>query len=112
MSGWGSMNPNTQHQLWSQWTFKVYSSKRIPIEEIKLNAAKWLRMGFGSVGQARVYRDTTSFPSHVVIQARVEGPPAHDPDYVAKVKAEFTTFVQKGWGPVSWGEMVWVNRHC
>ncbi len=48
---WGKMDPNSDHQLWSHWTFTVYGGKSVPIKEVQENVARWLKMGFGSVGQ-------------------------------------------------------------
>jgi hypothetical protein len=92
------MNPNSQHQLWSHWTFRVWG-KYIPLDEIELNAANWLREGFGSVGQARVYEQASNGSMCVVIEANVEGVPANEPGYVESVRQGFRVFVHRGWGP-------------
>jgi hypothetical protein len=98
------MDPNSQHQRWSRWTFDIEEAGRhVPRADVELNAARWLRAGFGSAGQARVLQTITGWQ----IEARIEGKPAHDPGYVASVRREFQQrFVEKGWGPLARG---WVT---
>lgn len=97
------MDPNTQHQLWSAWTFTVREAGRqVPRADVELNAARWLRKGFGSVGECRVVRTIEGWR----IEARVEGVPAHDPGYVASVEREFRArFVAQGWGVLASGDV-------
>lgn len=97
------MDPNSQHQLWSHWTLTVREGGRsVPLAAVELNAARWLRKGFGPVGQARIRRKVYGWK----IEARVEGVPAHDPGYVASVRRQFQDhFVAKGWGPLARGEV-------
>lgn len=94
------MNPNSAHQLWSRWTFRVWG-RPVPLAEVEANVRRWLRMGFGSVGRARVEERIEQARSVVVIEAEVEGPPAHDPGYVLSVERQFARFVHQGWGPVA-----------
>ena len=100
---WGPMDPNSQHQLWSSWTFIIHEpyGKHVPFNLVELNAANWLRKGFGSVGRARVTERVT----HYVIEAQIEGVPAHDPDYVKSVERGFTKFIEQGWGPLAVGSV-------
>jgi hypothetical protein len=95
--GWGAMNPNSQHQLWSRWIFRVYG-KYIPLPEVERNALRWLRKGFGEAGHAKVEDVFEPGNCHVVITADVEGVPAHDPGYVRSVRRRFRAFVDEGWG--------------
>lgn len=107
----GPIDPNSQHQLWSEWIFTIYTgSKRAPFGEVKYNAAKWLRQGFGSVGRAKLEEQivTATLPDHskvlenvVVITVQVEGAPAHDPGYVASVRRGLSRFVEQGWGAMA-----------
>lgn len=99
---WGTLNPNSQHQLWSRWTFRVHG-KAVPISEAKLNAARWLRQRFGSVGRAKVQERVEAGRPVFVIVAEVEGVPAHDPHYIRSTKASFAKFVEAGWGPLALG---------
>jgi hypothetical protein len=96
---WGALDPNSQHQLWSRWTFTVWDNgKHPPYKEVRQNAAAWLRKGFGSVGHAHVDEKVSTW----VIIAEVEGAPAHDPDFVKSVERQFQKhFVEKGWGPLA-----------
>lgn len=98
---WGPVNPNSQHQLWSRWTFSIFElGKRVPFADVRVNAARWLRKGFGSVGRAKVDKTMTGYE----ITLEVEGVPAHDPAYVASVKDEFQRhFVEKGWNAMTVG---------
>jgi hypothetical protein len=90
------MDPNSQHQLWSEWTFDIFEGgKHVPFVELKPNAIKWLRKKFGSAGRVRFEEG----PSGWKIIAQIEGVPAQDPNYVAAVKVQFANqFVLKGWG--------------
>lgn len=112
---WGAIDPNSQHQLWSHWTFTVYEGGRhAPYPEVCLNVRRWLRQGFGSMGELKAEErlqtarlpDGTPVPQTTyVIEVRVEGVPAHDPDYVASVRRQFLTFIAKGWGPLGTGSV-------
>jgi hypothetical protein len=112
---WAALDPNSQHQLWSEWTFTVYEGgRKMPQTDVQANAARWLRAGFGSVGTARVTKKVFTVDAggprpfaqdSWVIEARVEGPPAHDPTYVASVRRMFNAFVAKGWGPMAVGTL-------
>lgn len=98
MSNWAGMNPNSQHQLWSEWTFSVWDSGKHPsFAEVKENAQRWLRKGFGSVGEMSVEEKIGSW----IIKARVEGVPAQDPAYQKQVGKMFRRFVEQGWGPLA-----------
>ena len=97
MPPWGAVEPNSSHQLWSRWRFCVYG-KPVPLAEVELNVARWLRKGFGSVGRARVRERVIAGLPVVVIEAEVEGAPAHDPGYVESVRMAFAGFVRQGWG--------------
>lgn len=90
------MNPNSQHQLWSEWTFDVFENGKHPsFTEVRDNVRKWLRKGFGSVGRVRVIEKVRTWK----IIAQFEGVPAHDPYYVDSVRQQFQkNFVEKGWG--------------
>lgn len=67
--------------------------------DVEYNFAKWLRLGFGSAGRVRVRQEPFSW----IVDCLVEGPPAHDPDYVEMVGHKFREFVLKGWGPLAIG---------
>ena len=94
-------NPNGQNQRWSSWVFEVHEvGRHVPRNDVEYNVAKWLRAGFGSAGKVKVERMVTGWR----MRCLVEGPPAHDPGFVASVREQFQArFVAKGWGPLSWG---------
>lgn len=103
----GPIDPNSQHQLWSHWTFTVYEGGRhAPYADVALNAARWLRAKFGSVARARVEEKLLIqrgiSQKYYVIEAQVEGVPAHDPQLVTSVRQSFARdFVFRGWGPLA-----------
>lgn len=93
----GGINPNSQHQMWSRWTFQVRADlRKVPryIDCIN-NSRRFFKLLFGSVGRARcdqVGRDFT-------FTVELEGVPAHDPQYVKDVKRQFTKhFMHRGFG--------------
>jgi hypothetical protein len=99
----GPIDPNSEHQLWSEWTFQIHEHGRhVPFAHVQKEVARWLVKGFGSVGRARVEEIHSASGSHFVIRAQVEGQPAHDPGFVAHVRRQFATyFVYQGWGPLA-----------
>lgn len=100
-TNWGSMNPNSAGQLWSRWKFRIFSAKSVPFEDIKSNAVRWIRKGFGTAGQARISEVLERGRFIILIEVEVEGVPAHDPDYLASVKRGFRRFVEQGWGLIA-----------
>lgn len=97
------MDPNTQHQLWSRWRFGIREAGRqVPRADVELNAARWICKGFGSAGRVRVLRTVRGW----LIEALIEGVPAHDPGYVASVRQQFRQrFVEPGWGMFAHGRV-------
>ena len=95
------MDPNSQNQHWSYWTFTIFDGgRRVSKAELEPNAARWLRTGFRSAGKARVSRTVWGWQ----IEAVVEGVPSHDAAYVASVRREFRErFVKNGFGPMARG---------
>lgn len=100
------MDPNSQHQIWSHWTFRVREAGRhVTRVDVEYNVARWLKKGFGSVGEVRVQGTRRGW----LIQALVEGVPAHDQAFVADVRKQFQkNFIERGWGPMAYG-FVWVR---
>lgn len=92
---WG-IDPNTEHQLWTEWRFHIFETGRhVPFKEVEYNVAKWLRSGFGSVGQVRVTEKVNGY----LVEAHIEGADARDEGFVEAVKSQFQkNFVEKGWG--------------
>ena len=100
------MDPNTQHQRWSEWVFEIHEHGRyVSRLDVEQNIAKWFRMGFGTVGQFKVQR-ARGAPRVIgwTIRLQIEGVDAHDPAYVASVRQQFRQrFVAQGWGPLACG---------
>jgi hypothetical protein len=98
-----SMNPNSQHQLWSRWEFDIDEvGRHVPRKDFEYNAARWIRAGFGTAGEIRVRQTIEGWR----IEVLVEGVPAHDPWYVASVRQQFRQrFVAQGWGPMAIGRV-------
>jgi len=99
---WGPMNPNTDHQMWSRWTFRIFGSKVMAITELEHNFGRWCRMGFGSVGRARVKTMLGGY----VLEIETEGAPADDPKYLASVEQQFRSkFLAQGFGDFAFGDV-------
>lgn len=94
----GGMDPNSTHQLWSRWQFgiKAHASKRPNFVIVAENARVYFKKLFGVVGRARCDQQDL----HYLVTCEIEGPPAHDPDYVERVKQDFIErFMRQGFGP-------------
>lgn len=98
------MDPNSQHQIWSLWTWTItperkqmpaFGSSRNRVLEIKTNLARFANKCFGNTGQMNVsqYSD-----GRVIVKCRVEGHPVHDPKYVLYIKAQWHRFLTNGFG--------------
>lgn len=99
---WGPMDPNSEHQLWSYWRFEVVDLRahlrRRSLANVRENVHRYFQMIFGSVGQARVTQKVSKW----IIELRVEGVPAQDPEFVESVKKDFEEkFVFQGFGPMA-----------
>lgn len=96
MSGNWSNDPNSQNQLWSKWTFKIFDGGKIlPEQEVFKNLHAWLIKGFGTAGRFKLERDLWGWKAVV----EIEGPPANDKEYIRHVKTQFQkNFVEQGWG--------------
>ena len=107
----GGMSPNTEHQLWSHWTFSITGGRGIPIETVRTNAKVWLAAKFGKdVGQARVQRcligDGVHAHTSIVIECQISHPNANDPEFVAHIRSRFESeFVSVGFGELARGHV-------
>ena len=100
MKPFGTIDPNSAHQLWARYTFKVYGGRVVDDREARLNITRWLRCMFGSVGRVR-FLTTIEGPFGTVVfttELEAEGKPAHDPTYAKYVRGEWDKLVEKGWG--------------
>lgn len=104
------MDPNSQHQLWSRWDVTVRPPKGrfVPVHARALDEIRdaWVRFvakQFGTVGQVRLERRRRGLFGvagvELFAQARVEGAPAHDPQYRDLAKRRIVTFFGTGFGP-------------
>jgi len=93
-----AMQVNSEHQLWSQWTFGIEADlDKVPsFEEVLTNARAYFTKLFGHAGRIRVEQpDFLTFRIFV----QVEGKPANDPDFRTHVKRQFIeNFIFKGFG--------------
>jgi hypothetical protein len=95
----GTMDPNSAHQLWAKWTFRVLPSgvKTPPFAQVKHAAAVFGRSMFGSASAMRV-TETFDRQAGFVIEVRSEGRPAHDPSLVTFMRDQWSSWAQKGFG--------------
>lgn len=102
MGNWHGASPNTRSQEWSYWCFEIQETgRRQSQHDVELNAARWLRQGFGTVGEGRVTPTIDGWR----IEARVDGESAADPTYIQAVKRGFERFVRQGWGLGALGKL-------
>ncbi len=95
VGNWEGVSPNTRSQEWSYWRFEIQEAgRRQGRRDVEHNAARWLRQGFGTVGEARITPTLDGWR----IEARVDGESAADMVYVASVRQGFKRFVRQGWG--------------
>lgn len=92
----GTEQPNSANQRWSRWVLGIRADvKRPSVKECAENAQRFFAKGFGRAGRVRCDQKG-SYYSFVV---EVEGPPAHDPEFVRNVRQQFrANFVEKGFG--------------
>lgn len=109
------MDPNSQHQLWSRWTVIVTPPKnrtRWGGFDARLWAATVRRLFRTTAGEVKLdTRGGGMFslrPRQYVACARLEGVPAHDPDYRKALEAELLRFFGRGFGN---GTTVHVDVH-
>lgn len=99
MSGanWGNIDPNSQHQLWSEWRFLVYegTGTKLHIEHVKRNVHLWAKQTFRTTDGVM---NVEQLPSGYKISLIVEGASAHDPTFYKYIDMQFTSFVRNGWG--------------
>lgn len=105
---WGAIDPNSAHQLWSRWTFKLKSptlARQPPQTPLHVAFQRWCSSTFGSVGQAHAdeWEHThaptgTKVAKGYILWAEVEGPPSTDPSYHVFIRKQFRLFVDLNWG--------------
>jgi hypothetical protein len=95
------MNPNSQHQRWSLWEYRVYpdTSKRPTFASVKENCARFGRLMFGSVSEMRI-RSGTDAKGRLCWEIAVltEGHPVHESPYTEFMHAQWRKFLHNGFG--------------
>jgi hypothetical protein len=100
-AAYGSLDPNSGNQRWSRWRFVVQPGRRLPrTREVRNNWQRYMPKLFRTtVGRGRVAKVWVEKRMYYAITAEVEGPPVHDPDFVAWVRREVQgVFVERGFG--------------
>ena len=99
------MDPNSQHQLWSKWTFYVAPGlKRPDIDTVRIAAWRFAKLVFGTTGQMRVEpahvrRLDGQIVNGVMVELMVEGHPSHDREFVNAMVRRWTgQFFLVGYG--------------
>lgn len=94
------MDLNTQHSVWSLWTFTVHPEHRVELdfEVIRVNCARFGRKVFGSAAQMCVETERWDTGTACVVKVRAEGHPAQDPQYVGYVAELWARFFKNGFG--------------
>jgi hypothetical protein len=96
------MNPNSRHQRWSLWEYRVYpdQTQRPSYALVRENCARFGRLVFGSVSQMRL-RCATDDRGRLYWEVAVltEGHPSHETAYAEWMHAQWRTFFQHGFGP-------------
>jgi hypothetical protein len=74
----------------------VWPGRRVavPFQPIKLELARFARRRFGSAGQMRI----TEKIDHYEIDVRIEGKPAHDPDFVRHERMAWHAYLMEMFG--------------
>jgi hypothetical protein len=101
----GTMDPNSQHQLWSRWTFVIVpgGTKRPEFAQVKHAAAVFGRIKFGSATEMRILAKAETGPQNVVrtvyyVDVRSERHPVHDPQFVQWMTDEWARWAVRGFG--------------
>src|ERR1041384_418336 len=95
------MNPNSAHQRWSLWEYRVYPSQthRPLYRDVKANCARFGRLMFGSASEMHVLCGRDEYGRlYWEIKVRSEGHPVHDPRYVEWMHGVWRQFFQNGFG--------------
>lgn len=97
----GPNNPNSAHQRWSRWRVVIEPARKRPtVREVAANWQRYMATLFKTtVGRGKVARVRVDGKVYYALVAEVEGPPVHDPAYVAWVRKEVAgVFVARGFG--------------
>jgi len=95
------MDPNSAHQRWSLWQYRVYPDQthRPSFATVKANVARFARLTFGSTSEMRIVCATDDQARlYWELSVRTEGHPVHDPRYVDWMHAQWRRFLLNGFG--------------
>ena len=97
------MDPNSTHQMWSFWEYRVYPGgvTRPPFPRVRANCARFGRLMFGSASEMRIIEATDEGRLYWEIAVRTEGHPVHDPQYAEWMHAQWRRFLTNGFGAAS-----------
>ena len=94
---YGSIDPNSEHQLWSRWIFGIeaHRTKCPDYLDVVDNARRYFAKLFKTVGRVRCDQQGTYY----CLIVEIEGPPAHDAGYTTAVCKSFRErFMVQGFG--------------
>ena len=95
------MDPNSQHQRWSLWEYRVYpdGTRMPPFPLVKENCARFGKLQFGTASEMRVKQATDEHGKmYWEIADLTEGHPVHDPKYTEWMHEQWRKFFAKGFG--------------
>lgn len=100
-------DPNTEHQVWSEWTVTVHAAKPCLYWQVRKGAAPNLKKIFGSATRVKI--DLIDPPRKVWrIRIQTEGHPVQEPGYREHVERNLRRIFEHGFGP---GTRVHVAAH-
>ena len=90
------MNPNSQHQMWSKWTWQVRPGRllRRSYAEVQTNCARFGRKAFGAASQMRIHQTRDGW----AVECLTEGHPVNDESFRSYMAECWETFFIRGFG--------------
>lgn len=97
------MDPNSQHQCWSLWTFTIHPQhhRGLDFDLLKTNCARFGRKAFGGASQMWIGTERYDTGLVCVVKVRTEGSPANDPQFVEYMAGLWEKFFKSGFGQKS-----------
>lgn len=98
------MNPNSAHQRWSFWQYRVYPAwnHRPDRATVQANCARFGRRAFGSASAMRIVcRTDATGRLYWELSIRTEGHPVQDPLYSEWMHLQWRRFLANGFGPTA-----------
>jgi hypothetical protein len=93
------MDPNSVHQIWSFWLYRIYPEKQPAFALVRDNCARFGRLIFGSATEMKVIEaiDRKGYP-YFEIAIRAEGHPVHESAYTDWMHLQWDKFFRNGFG--------------